>query len=104
MKHRLKDADIVLMPYAYIIDPHKRESFIENNFPNSIIIFDEAHNLSKVAEDASSFDVRENDILEVVFQVSKLKKKLVKTIDTKKQKDDENEPNWRSSVAMIDSV
>ena len=80
MKHRLKDADIVFMPYVYMIDSHKRESFIDNNWHQSIIIFDEAHNVNKVAEDASSYDVKESDLLEVMYMVAKLKKKRIKAV------------------------
>jgi regulator of telomere elongation helicase 1 len=63
MKDRAKDADIILMPYNYMIDYHIREMFTPNNYENSIIIFDEAHNVTKVAEDASSYDIKENDIV-----------------------------------------
>ena len=45
------------MPYNYIIDDNIRARF-EINYANSIIIFDEAHNVAPVAEDVSSFEVK----------------------------------------------
>lgn len=39
-------ADIVFMPYNYLLDPTMRRSVAENiNWAGSIVIFDEAHNV-----------------------------------------------------------
>ena len=43
-KDRVNGADIIFMPYNFLIDPKIREIF-EFNYKNSIIIFDEAHNV-----------------------------------------------------------
>ena len=45
MKDRAAGADIIFMPYNYLIDEKIRENF-DVNFENSIIIFDEAHNIT----------------------------------------------------------
>ena len=50
MKDRAPGADILFMPYNYIIDEKIRENF-DINFKNSIIIFDEAHNITQCCED-----------------------------------------------------
>ena len=59
---RLRGADLILMPYNYLIDAEIRQGL---NIPikNSIIIFDEAHNMASCCEDASSFTI-DNDLLE----------------------------------------
>ena len=44
MKKRAAGADIVFMPYIYLIDESYRSNF-NINFENSVIIFDEAHNV-----------------------------------------------------------
>ena len=53
-RFRKDNADIILMPYNYLL-----ESSYSNiiDIKNSIIIFDEAHNVSNVAEDGSSFSI-----------------------------------------------
>jgi len=44
------------MPYNYLIDEKIRENF-DVNYKQSVIIFDEAHNVSGCAEDVASFEV-----------------------------------------------
>lgn len=56
-KERAGQADVIFMPYNYLIDEKVRDS-MEINFANSIIIFDEAHNIPQCAEDVASFEVR----------------------------------------------
>ena len=51
-----REASIVFMPYNYLLDPKIRET-TDVNWHNAIVIFDEAHNVESVAEDAASFDL-----------------------------------------------
>jgi regulator of telomere elongation helicase 1 len=46
---RIEDADIVFMPYNYILDCEILMKY-DINITNSILIFDEAHNLAQAAE------------------------------------------------------
>lgn len=45
------------MPYNYLIDEKIRENF-DIAQANSIIIFDEAHNIAQVAEETASFEIK----------------------------------------------
>ena len=74
MKRRLKEADVVFMPYNYVIDHHIRKKLSPSNFEDSIIIFDEAHNVSKVAESAGSYDISHFDLILMAMEIDKLKK------------------------------
>lgn len=56
MKDRILGADIIFMPYNYLIDDKIRENF-DISYNGSIIIFDEAHNASSTAEDVASFEL-----------------------------------------------
>lgn len=58
----LPDADIVFVPYNYLIDPLSRRS-IGISIENSILIFDEAHNV--VRSTRSSRKERERYICEL---------------------------------------
>ncbi|XP_020235482.1 regulator of telomere elongation helicase 1 homolog [Cajanus cajan] len=51
-----KVVDIVFAPYNYLIDRGYRKS-LQVSWSNSILIFDEAHNLEGICADAASFDL-----------------------------------------------
>ncbi|KAM1822970.1 hypothetical protein ACFX13_025632 [Malus domestica] len=51
-----KVVDILFAPYNYLIDPAFRKS-LQVDWKNSILIFDEAHNLESICADAASFDL-----------------------------------------------
>ncbi|KAL2904786.1 Regulator of telomere elongation helicase 1-like protein [Bienertia sinuspersici] len=52
----LKSVDIMFAPYNYLIDPSFKKS-LGIEWYNSILIFDEAHNLESICSDAASFDL-----------------------------------------------
>jgi len=56
-KDRALAADVILMPYNYLIDEKIRENY-EVQYSNSVIIIDEAHNIAPCAEDVSSFELK----------------------------------------------
>ena len=51
-------ADIIFMPYNYLIDPRLRDQ-MGSKIPwkDAVLLFDEAHNIESVCADAASFDV-----------------------------------------------
>lgn len=48
-----ESAELILLPYNYLLEPSIRAS-LKIEWKNAVIIFDEAHNLEKVASDAAS--------------------------------------------------
>lgn len=56
-----EDADIVFLPYNYLLDPNSRAA--QNiKVDNCIIIFDEAHNLESSCGEISSFELTTDDL------------------------------------------
>ncbi|TYK04039.1 regulator of telomere elongation helicase 1 isoform X1 [Cucumis melo var. makuwa] len=51
-----KAVDIMFAPYNYLIDRGYRKSLVLE-WKNSVLIFDEAHNLESICADAASFDL-----------------------------------------------
>ncbi|XP_055389543.1 regulator of telomere elongation helicase 1 homolog [Condylostylus longicornis] len=69
------EADIIFMPYNYLIDPNARRA---NNIQlrNTIIIFDEAHNVEKMCEEAASVCIKSSDIALAIEEVTFIMKML----------------------------
>lgn len=61
MKQRITQADIAIIPYNYLIDKDLREH-LKLQVKNSIIIFDEGHNIESQCEDLFSFELNQNDL------------------------------------------
>ncbi|XP_078320008.1 regulator of telomere elongation helicase 1-like isoform X2 [Crassostrea virginica] len=74
-KELKSDADIIFMPYNYLLDAKSRKAHgveVQGN----IIIFDEAHNLEKICEDSSSFDLSPADLATAIEELNRLGEKL----------------------------
>ena len=71
-KERAKIADLILMPYNYLIDPRIREIF-EINYKNAIVIIDEAHNINSICESVSSLDFSQTKLGIMMFELGSLK-------------------------------
>ncbi|XP_047626579.1 regulator of telomere elongation helicase 1 isoform X3 [Phacochoerus africanus] len=80
-KHRLcpyylarnlkQQADIIFMPYNYLLDAKSRRAH-GIDLKGAVVIFDEAHNVEKMCEEAASFDLTPHDVasgLDVISQV-----------------------------------
>jgi len=65
IKHVVNNADIVLSPYNFILDPRVQKS-IGLDLKDKIIVFDEAHNMETIAEDAYSSELETSDLLNTI--------------------------------------
>jgi len=74
-KERAKHADLILMPYQYLIDEKIRENF-EIDYKNSVVIVDEAHNIGSVCEEVSSMDITDSKLTTMSTELFNLKKAL----------------------------
>lgn len=76
MARELKnDADIIFMPYNYLLDPKSRKAHgVE--LQGNVVIFDEAHNLEKICEESSSFDLTSSDLATAMEELSRLSEKI----------------------------
>uniref|UniRef100_A0A6B2E8V3 Regulator of telomere elongation helicase 1 homolog n=1 Tax=Phlebotomus kandelakii TaxID=1109342 RepID=A0A6B2E8V3_9DIPT len=68
-KELYKEADIVFMPYNYILDPKaRRANQIELN--NTAVILDEGHNVEKICEDSMSLQLTSTDVASAITDVT----------------------------------
>ena len=71
VKERVQSADLLFMPYNYLVDKKYRDG-LKLSFTNSIIILDEAHNIGPCCEDVTSFNIKDQDLLKVLGELQKL--------------------------------
>lgn len=64
----VEDADIVFMPYNYLLDPKIRTS-IGRDLNDAVVILDEAHNVPQVCEDSASIEFKSSHITEAIREV-----------------------------------
>lgn len=87
-----KDADIIFMPYNYLLDARSRKSHgIE--LQGHIVIFDEAHNLEKICEESASFDLTSTDLALVIEELTQLSAKIIEMAQAETTSFTESETN-----------
>ncbi|XP_037401247.1 regulator of telomere elongation helicase 1 isoform X1 [Pygocentrus nattereri] len=64
-------ADIIFMPYNYLLDPKSRRAH-NIELKGAVVIFDEAHNVEKMCEESTSFDLTPYDLTSAIDAVDKL--------------------------------
>ncbi|XP_015423186.1 PREDICTED: regulator of telomere elongation helicase 1 isoform X2 [Myotis davidii] len=66
-----QQADIIFMPYNYLLDAKSRRAH-GIDLKGTVVIFDEAHNVEKMCEESASFDLTPHDVasgLDVLDQI-----------------------------------
>ncbi|KAL9696154.1 hypothetical protein quinque_015439 [Culex quinquefasciatus] len=78
-KELIENADVLFMPYNYLLDPKARKA---NNLElaNTIIILDEAHNVDKMCEESASMQIRSSDIALCIDDVTSIMKVMDNTV------------------------
>ncbi|KPJ07377.1 Regulator of telomere elongation helicase 1-like [Papilio machaon] len=75
-KELKQDADIIFMPYNYILDPKSRKANgVE--LMNNIVILDEAHNVEKMCEESASLQIRTTDVALCIDEITHVMKSFV---------------------------
>ncbi|CAL1684007.1 unnamed protein product [Lasius platythorax] len=75
-----QNADIVFMPYNYLLDPKTRKSQ-GIDLQNTVVLLDEAHNVEKVCEEAASLQISSTDIAICIDEVTAVMKDMAKDAD-----------------------
>merc|ERR1719210_2284020 len=67
-REEAKEAELLLIPYDYLINPQTRES-LQVPLRNGILIFDEGHNIEKSCESVASFELRSTDLSGAISEI-----------------------------------
>lgn len=78
-KNLIKKAKLVFLPYKYIVSSEIRK-MMDISLDDSIIIFDEGHNISNCFEEEESIYISENDIEIILSKLNKIKNDIIKKV------------------------
>lgn len=74
-KQLASDADVIFMPYNYLLDQNILK-YLNLNLNDAIIIFDEAHNVLNTSQDAASAQITTDEITKGVNEIEQVSKNL----------------------------
>ncbi|XP_054269334.1 regulator of telomere elongation helicase 1 homolog [Macrosteles quadrilineatus] len=74
-REMMSSADIVFMPYNYLLHPQTRRQQ-RLTLDNSAVILDEAHNVEKICEESASVQISSTDIALCIAEVTQVMKKF----------------------------
>jgi regulator of telomere elongation helicase 1 len=96
-------SDIVFMPYNYLLDGAIRKT-LKIPWQNAVVIFDEAHNLERIASDAASFTLTSTDIASCIQELQQVVQVLKEEFEQRKneKKSNSNEFAGPSSNIQIE--
>jgi hypothetical protein len=97
----VEQADIVFLPYNYLLDSSIRLT-LKVDWQHAIVIFDEAHNLEKIASDAASFSLSSSDLATCISELQKVLTFLQKMPDLASQGSDKISDAVMRSIEIPD--
>mmetsp|Transcript_9336 Transcript_9336/g.15513 ORF Transcript_9336/g.15513 Transcript_9336/m.15513 type:complete len:1023 (-) Transcript_9336:43-3111(-) len=67
-REEAQEVDLLFIPYDYLINPQTRES-LQVSLKNSILIFDEGHNIEKSCESVASFELTAAELAGAISEI-----------------------------------
>uniref|UniRef100_A0A803XT35 Regulator of telomere elongation helicase 1 n=1 Tax=Meleagris gallopavo TaxID=9103 RepID=A0A803XT35_MELGA len=74
-----QQADIIFMPYNYLLDAKSRQAH-NIELKGTVIIFDEAHNVERLCEESSSFDLTAYDLASAIDVINVVLEEQAKVV------------------------
>ncbi|XP_030646953.1 regulator of telomere elongation helicase 1 [Chanos chanos] len=94
-----QNADIIFMPYNYLLDPKSRRAH-NIELKGAVIIFDEAHNVEKMCEESTSFDLTPYDLISAIETVDRVLSEQAKEISHGHTAEDFNVDSLNSGLKL----
>lgn len=71
MRSRISQCDLAIIPYNYLIDKTLRDQ-VELSLKDSIIIFDEGHNIESYCEELYTFELSVHDLFQTYQHLNQI--------------------------------
>ncbi|XP_057218677.1 regulator of telomere elongation helicase 1 isoform X2 [Triplophysa rosa] len=92
-------ADIIFMPYNYLLDPKSRRAH-NIELKGAVVIFDEAHNVEKMCEESTSFDLTPYDLISAIDAVDRILREQASEISKTESAEDFNVESLNSGLKL----
>ncbi|RXN31894.1 regulator of telomere elongation helicase 1 [Labeo rohita] len=92
-------ADVIFMPYNYLLDPKSRRAH-NIELKGAVVIFDEAHNVEKMCEESTSFDLTPYDLISAIEAVDRLLREQASDISKADSAEDFNVESMNSGLKL----
>lgn len=92
-------ADIIFMPYNYLLDSKSRRAH-NIELKGAVVIFDEAHNVEKICEESTSFDLTPYDLISAIDAVDRLLREQASEISKTESAEDFNVESLNSGLKL----
>jgi DNA excision repair protein ERCC-2 len=79
-------SNVIIYSYHYLLDPKIAERVSEELSRDSIIVFDEAHNIDNVCIESLSIDITDNALIRATKGAAKLRGKVSEMKETDRDK------------------
>ncbi|TRY98694.1 hypothetical protein DNTS_004808 [Danionella cerebrum] len=94
-----QQADIIFMPYNYLLDPKSRRAH-SIELKGAVVIFDEAHNVERMCEESTSFDLTPHDLISAIEAVDRLLREQASDISKTDSAEDFNVESLNSEILV----
>ncbi|KAE8574306.1 hypothetical protein XENTR_v10003373 [Xenopus tropicalis] len=94
-----QQADIIFMPYNYLLDPKSRRAH-NIDLKGTVVIFDEAHNVERMCEDSSSFDLTPYDLASGIDAMDLVLKEQMENVEQKRYQAEFNMDSQSSGLTL----
>uniref|UniRef100_A0A671QR57 Regulator of telomere elongation helicase 1 n=1 Tax=Sinocyclocheilus anshuiensis TaxID=1608454 RepID=A0A671QR57_9TELE len=92
-------ADVIFMPYNYLLDPKSRRAH-NIELKGAVVIFDEAHNVEKMCEESTSFDLTPYDLISAIEAADRLLREQASDISKADSTEDFNVESLNSGLKL----
>uniref|UniRef100_A0A8C1WPH9 Regulator of telomere elongation helicase 1 n=1 Tax=Cyprinus carpio TaxID=7962 RepID=A0A8C1WPH9_CYPCA len=92
-------ADVIFMPYNYLLDPKSRRAH-NIELKGAVVIFDEAHNVEKMCEESTSFDLTPYDLISAIEAVDRLLREQASDISKADSAEDFNVESIKKNIFL----